>query len=79
MIDKHQIMRLAWYVLNVPREKADRKLAALPVEDASAIYILSSIYQNAHDNDQRPEDFDENRNKIGFTAQKDESNDTPED
>ena len=79
MIDKHQIMRLAWYILNVPQDKADQKLSALPVEDASAVYILSSVYQSVHDNEQWPADFDENTNKIGFTAQREEESDNAED
>ena len=44
MLSKHEMMRLAWYVLNVPEEKAQRKLDALELEDASAVIILSSVY-----------------------------------
>jgi hypothetical protein len=71
MLTKHEMMRLAWYVLNVPEEEAQRKLDALPIEDASAVLILSTVYHSVHQ--QAIEEPADTKRKIGFSMGKDES------
>jgi len=83
MLTKHEMMRLAWYVLNVPEEQAQRKLDALPIEDASAVLILSTVYHSVHQ--QAIEEEADSQRKIGFSMGKDGSaeegkeKDVPED
>ena len=67
------MMRLAWYVLNVPEEQAQRKLDSLSIEDASAVIILSTVYHGVHQQDMTIEEEADDKRKIGFSVGKDES------
>jgi len=77
MLSKHEMMRLAWYVLNVPEEKAQRKLDALELEDASAVIILSSVYHGIHLEDIA--NSEEPQRKIGFSMGKEKDEGEKED
>jgi hypothetical protein len=77
MLSKHEMMRLAWYVLNVPEEKAQRKLDALELEDASAVIILSSVYHGIHL--EAIANSEEPQRKIGFTMGKEKDEGEKED
>jgi len=51
--DYPRLKRLAWFILNVDEDRIQEKLERenLTMEEASIVFVLSSLYEHGHNED----------------------------